>query len=85
MSEGTKTRPFRSEASLNAETEARNAVAPFLASRGYRFLNDKKNVAGTAVEQFISVVTPSREPIKMRVRLCWRRDGRTPRPSYAPV
>ena len=76
MSVEAKKRPFRSDASLAAEREARDAVAPFLSSRGYRVLEDQKNTAGTAIEQFISVLTPDGQPVKMRVRLCWRRDGR---------
>lgn len=76
MSVATKNRPFRSDASLSAEREARDAVVPFLNSRGYRVLENKENIAGTAIEQFISALTPEGQPIKMRVRLCWRRDGR---------
>lgn len=76
MSTETTKRPFRSDASVVAEREAREAVAPFLSSRGYRILDDKKNTAGTAIEQFISALTPDGQPVKMRVRLCWRRDGR---------
>lgn len=76
MSPQTAKRAFRSEPSLAAEREARDAVAPFLASRGYRVLEDQRNTAGTAIEQFISALAPDRRAIKMRVRLCWRRGGR---------
>lgn len=34
-------------------------------------------VAGTATEQFVRARAPSGEVLQMRVRLCWRRDGRT--------
>lgn len=78
MSTESKKRAFRSDASLNAEQEARDAVVPFLASRGFQSIREERNVAGTAVEQFITATSADGRPVKMRIRLCWRRDGRGP-------
>lgn len=68
MSPQIPKRPFRSEASLTAEREARDAVAPFLSSRDYRVLDDKKNTAGTAVEQFISALSSDGQPRTLEPR-----------------
>lgn len=72
-------RTFRTEASLDAERTTRDAVAPFLRGRGFTDVVDDTKVAGTAREQFISAVAPDGSRIKLRIRLCWRRDGRNPR------
>lgn len=72
-------RPFRTDASLDAELATRDAVAPFLRSRGFTDVVDHTKVAGTAREQFISAVAPNGTRVKVRIRLCWRRDGRKPR------
>ncbi len=66
-------RAFRSQASLEAEAETRDAVVPFLLEHGYRVMQDQRTVSGTAVSQAISAETPEGTRIKMRVRLCWRR------------
>lgn len=72
-------RQFRTEASLDAELTTRDAVAPFLRSRGFTNVIDETKVAGTAREQFITAVAPDGNQVKIRIRLCWRRDGRKPR------
>lgn len=79
MSTGGASRPFRTEASLAAELATRDKVAPFLRSRGFTDVVDDRNVAGTAIEQFVLAIAPSGSKVKVRVRLCWRRDGRKPR------
>jgi 5-methylcytosine-specific restriction protein A len=39
-------------------------------------LHDERRVSGTATEQFVSARSPDGQVIKMRVRICWRREGR---------
>ncbi|MBY0437605.1 MAG: HNH endonuclease [Burkholderiales bacterium] len=73
-----KTRAFRSPESLAAEAMTRDAVVPFLAERGFKVVEDQRKVTGTATEQFVVALAPDGQNIKMRVRLCWRRDGRKP-------
>lgn len=72
----TSTRAFRSEDSITAERVTRDSVAPFLAERGFEVLEDKRNVTGTATEQFVSARSQDGKFVKMRVRICWRREGR---------
>lgn len=72
----TETRAFRGADSLAAEAITRDAIAPFLSERGYEVLEDRRKVSGTATEQFVSARAPDGQVVKMRVRLCWRRDGR---------
>lgn len=72
-------RPFRTDASLDAERTTRDAVAPFLRSRGFSDVVEENKVAGTAREQFISAIAPDGSRVKVRIRLCWRRDGRKSR------
>ncbi|HGN3112308.1 TPA: HNH endonuclease [Pseudomonas aeruginosa] len=69
-------REFRGADSFAAEQLTRDAISPFLNSRGYAVLDDERLKTGTAVQQFITVRTPGGQVIKMRVRLCWRRGGR---------
>ncbi len=69
-------REFRGADSIAAEELTRDAIAPFLNSRGYAVLNDERHKTGTAVQQFISVRAPDGQVMKVRVRLCWRRGGR---------
>ena len=72
----TAKRVFRGEDSVTAELVSRNAVEPFLTERGFEVLEDKRNVAGTAIEQFVTARSPDGQLLKMRVRICWRREGR---------
>ena len=73
------TREFRGQASLDAERITREAVAPFLRERGFVEVEDRRTVTGSAQSQTITARTPSGQAVKMRVRLCWRRDGRNAR------
>lgn len=79
MDSTSPSRSFRTQASLEAELKTRDAVVPFLCRRGFTNVVDDRTVAGTATEQFISAVAPDGGRVKIRVRLCWRRDGRKPR------
>lgn len=69
-------RAFRGDDSIAAERITRDAVAPFLTQRGFEVLDDKRTVTGTATEQFVSARSPDGQLVKMRVRICWRREGR---------
>lgn len=72
-------RAFRTDDSLEFEVTARNAVAPFLSSRGIDVLSEDRRVTGTAVSQFLTAELPGGERVRMKVRLCWRKDGRNTR------
>lgn len=73
------TRQFRSQASLDAEHVSRDAIAPFLSERGFVVLDDHRKIAGSAESQTVTATAPSGHQVKMRVRLCWRRQGRNSR------
>lgn len=71
-----ETRNFRSQHSLNAEADRRNALAPFLENCGFSEIVDKRIRRGTAETQILTAQPPGGDPIRLRVRLCWRRGGR---------
>lgn len=81
----TNKRAFRKPESFEAERLSRDAVAPFLRSRGFSVEDDHRKVAGTAVSQVVTAVDPSGKRIKMRVRLCWRWDAGEGRMSAAQL
>lgn len=66
------TRVFRSEASRSAEIVTRGMLPAFLESRAFVVATDERKASG----QTITASTPGGADLKMRVRLCWRRDGR---------
>ena len=72
-------RQFRSDDSLKAEAETRDAVAPLLRRHAFIVDADTRTARGTAVSQVLSVHRGNDDPITMHVRLCWRRAGRTAR------
>lgn len=72
----TAKRAFRGDDSIAAERISRDSVAPFLAERGFEVLEDKRKVTGTATQQFVSARSRDGQLVKMRVRICWRREGR---------
>lgn len=72
----TAKRAFRSEESIAAEQISRDSVAPFLAERGFEVLENERRVTGTATEQFVTARLKDGQLVKMRVRICWRREGR---------
>jgi 5-methylcytosine-specific restriction protein A len=74
-----KNRPFRSQESYDAEEITRVLVVPFLRSRGLTELDEVLRPVGKGKSQLISARLPDGVAIRMRVRLCWRRDGRNPR------
>lgn len=66
-------RPFRGKESYEAELASRDAVVPFLQSKGFKVLEDKRQERGTSVSQIVYALTPQGEHVAMRVRLCWRK------------
>lgn len=73
------TRQFRSPESLDSEHRTRDAIKPLLARHGIEALAEQRTVRGTATTQVITARLGSGDPLKMHVRLCWRRGGRKPR------
>lgn len=71
-------RPFRTPASYAFEKIARDAVVPFLEVHGVTVLKDERRKVGSGESQIISATIPGGSKVRMRVRLCWRRDGRNP-------
>lgn len=71
-------RVFRGPDSHAAEALSRDAIAPFLNSRGYHVIQDERIPAGNPVQQLVTTRAPDGQVLKMRVRLCWRRDGMKP-------
>lgn len=71
----TGKRPFRTTESFKFEKASRDAVAPFLKSRGISVLAEQR----PGNSQIISATMPNGSSVRMRVRLCWRRDGRKAR------
>ncbi|HTX50571.1 MAG TPA: HNH endonuclease signature motif containing protein [Caulobacteraceae bacterium] len=71
-------REFRTRESLEAEKHTRDMVPALLTQRGFTAVTDERRQHGPAQSQVISAVSPSGVPMKMHVRLCWRRDDRKP-------
>ncbi|MBB4097452.1 HNH endonuclease signature motif containing protein [Sphingomonas kyeonggiensis] len=72
------TRRFRTEESIAAERGTRQRVEPLLERHGIEVTGRRLIERGTAVTQVIEARLDAL-PIRMHVRLCWRRDGRNPR------
>ena len=72
----TGKRVFRTEASYAFERQARGAVVPFLLSRGFVVDNAQRPWTTPGQPQVVQVRSPGGEDMRIRVRLCWRRDGR---------
>lgn len=75
MPSGSK-RVFRTQASYEFEKRSRGAVVPFLRDCGISVQRDDREKVGLGESQIISAVMADGSAIRMRVRLCWRRDGR---------
>lgn len=69
------TRPFRTKASIEAESATRASVVPLLHSRGFEDIAEHREKRGTAETQIITARLADLS-FKMHVRLCWRRNGR---------
>lgn len=77
----TAKRAFRSPESYQAERLSRDAVVPFLHSRGIVVHDDRRKAVGPGQSQLIAATLTDGSQALIRVRLCWRRDGRTVRES----
>ncbi len=72
-------RQFRTQESLEAERQTRAEVVPFLKRNGFANISEERIKRGTSISQTITASTGDGIPLKMHVRLCWRRDGRNRR------
>ena len=68
--------PFGSTDSCVFERLARDAVEPFLRSRGIEVREDVRRKAGEGESQQLLALLASGSKANIRVRLCWRRDER---------
>lgn len=72
-------RAFRSNASLAAELATRERVEDVLERYGISVLGRKSIERGSAITQIIEARLGDDPPMRIHVRLCWRRDGRNAR------
>jgi 5-methylcytosine-specific restriction protein A len=72
-------RSFRTRESYVSERITRDMLADFLRERGFSNVTDSRKRYGENESQILSATSPTGELLAMRVRLCWRRDGRSPR------
>lgn len=72
-------RSFRTPESYVSERITRDMLADFLKERGFSNVSDTRKRYGENESQILSAIAPNGEQLAMRVRLCWRRDGRSPR------
>lgn len=73
------TRAFRTDASIAAEQATRRRVTPLLERHGFDILDSDWIERGSAITQIITARRGDTSPMRMHVRLCWRRDGRNAR------
>lgn len=69
-------REFRKPASIAAELATRARVEPLLERHGLKITGRDGRQSGTAITQVINVRRGDGPPLRLHVRLCWRRDGR---------
>lgn len=69
-------RAFRTERSIAAELATRRRVEPLLERHGFTITGRHWRTQGSATTQLIEATRGDGPPIRMHVRLCWRRDGR---------
>jgi hypothetical protein len=72
----TGKRVFRTEASYAFERGARDAVIPFLRSRGFVIDDIQRPWTTPGQPHLVQARSPEGEEMRIRVRLCWRRDGK---------
>lgn len=72
-------RAFRSPESYTSERISRDAVAPFMRSRGIKVHDDLRKIVGQGQSQLVAATLVDGSSALIRVRLCWRRDGRPAR------
>lgn len=69
-------RPFRTDQSIAAERATRRRIEPLLERHGFAVTDRRWVEHGIAITQVIDAVRGDGQPLRMHVRLCWRRDGR---------
>jgi 5-methylcytosine-specific restriction protein A len=69
-------RQFRSDESVAAELATRSRVESLLERHGFSVTGREWIERGIAITQVIEATRGDGPPIRMHVRLCWRRDGR---------
>lgn len=69
-------RAFRTDRSISAELATRGRVEPLLERHGFTITGRSGRQSGTAITQVIDATLNGAPPIRVHVRLCWRRDGR---------
>lgn len=69
-------RPFRTEQSVAAELATRRRVEPLLERHGFAVTGRRWREQGIAITQILDAVRGEGPPLRVHVRLCWRRDGR---------
>lgn len=70
---------FRSPESIAAELATRNRVVPLLERHGYTVTPEPWVKHGSAITQMMTAQRDGDQPMRIHVRLCWRRDGRNAR------
>lgn len=64
----TTKRSFRTLESLETEKVSRDLISPFLQSRGFAVVGDRRS----GQSQIITAIDPAGDRIRLNVRLCWR-------------
>jgi 5-methylcytosine-specific restriction protein A len=72
MTETKSKRSWRKPESFEAERLMRDLVKPFLESRGYAQVEDTRRATGGGESQIVNAHDPKGNPIRFRVRSCWR-------------
>lgn len=69
-------RAFRTDASIAAEESTRGRVESLLTSHGFTVTGREWTQTGSAIIQVVEAHLGDGPPMRVHVRLCWRRDGR---------
>jgi 5-methylcytosine-specific restriction protein A len=72
-------RAFRTPASIREEIITRDMLVAYLRGKGFRNIRDNRDRHGSAISQTVDATAPDGVDVRMRVRLCWRRDRGKPR------
>jgi 5-methylcytosine-specific restriction protein A len=71
-------RAFRTDRSIASEIATRARVKPLLERHGFTITGGEWIKRGTAITQVVEAEVGHMPPLRIHVRLCWRRDGRKP-------
>jgi 5-methylcytosine-specific restriction protein A len=66
-------REFRTEESYEAERTTREMIPEFLRRRGFYDVRDDRKKFGMTESQTIHAISPNKQQLAMRIKLCWRR------------